>query len=114
MILKSTDEFLGFLEKGRVSHDFMAAIREVTRHLSDIGEGKGRVKLTVSFDCKGPILTIASDISTTVPKKKRRASAAFLTDQGEISLEHPDQVPLPLGEDRGFARMRRDAETLND
>jgi hypothetical protein len=113
MIIDDIRELFGHLEKGRLQHDLGMAVNEVTEHLALLGGGTGTVTLTLSFTAKQPLLDIKGEIKTTLPKAKRKNSIAFLTQDGRISLQHPDQQPLPLGNE-SFSNRRAAAETIEN
>lgn len=101
MILNTTDEIIGALEKGNLSKDFATSLREVLEACRD-HEGKGSITLKLAINAKGDMVTIKAKIDTTVPKEERRSSNFFVTGDGRLSLQHPDQI------DMRFER-RRDA-----
>jgi hypothetical protein len=113
MILKTTDEILGFLEKGHLSRDFAARVKELCGELVDMGEGSGTVTLKLTFSAKSDMVDIKSKLSSTLPEKKRKSSTAWITPDGEISLQHPDQAPLPLRDENSPSRIRRDAVDID-
>lgn len=105
MILKSTEEIIGSLERGDLSKDFNSGVHEVLQKLAEQDGGSGTVTLKLKIQSKGEMVTIKSTVDTTLPKKERRTSNFFLTGDGRLSMQHPDQV------DMGFDR-RRDASDV--
>lgn len=102
MILKSTEEIIGALERGDFAKDFNAEFHKLLQALAELDAGSGSVSLKLKVTSKGEMVSIKSTIDTTLPKKERRSSNFFITGDGRLSLQHPDQV------DMGFDR-RRDA-----
>lgn len=114
MILKSADEIIGHLEKGHLARDFAERLRELGELLVEMGEGSGSVSLKITYTAKGDLVDIKSKLTSTLPEKKRRSSSAWLMPDGRLSLQHPDQQPLPLrDEGSAFTRTRREAVDID-
>ena len=94
MILQTTDEILGQLERGELARDYAVAVQEVLAALSELGGGKGSVSLKLTFDAKGEMVMITSSLTSSVPKKPRKSSNFFVTGDGRLSLQHPDQIDI--------------------
>lgn len=107
MILNTTDEIIGALEKGDLSKDFNAAIRNVLQALHDADGGTGGVTLKLKITAKGEMVTIKAGIEEKLPPKDRRSSSFFITGDGRLSLQHPDQVDMFKAPER-----RRDVTDL--
>ena len=99
MILKTTDEILGHLERGDLAKDYAAEIHTVLEALSHVDDGSGSVTLKIKFAVKGEMVSAKAEITSTVPKKPRRSTSLFLTGDGRLSLQHPQQIPM-FGESR--------------
>lgn len=104
MILNNIDEIMGALERGELAKDFATAIRNVLQALYDADGGKGGVTLKLKISAKAEMVTIKADIVEQLPPKDRRSSSFFMTGDGRLSLQHPDQVDMFTNGDR-----RRDA-----
>lgn len=102
IILNTTDEILGALEKGNLSKDFAQNFSEVLQACRD-HEGKGSITLKLAVAAKGDMVTIKAKIDTVIPREERRSSNFFSTADGRLSLTHPDQI------DMEFASARRHA-----
>ncbi|MHC2087209.1 hypothetical protein [Methylobacterium sp. CM6244] len=101
MILNTTDEIIGALERGDLSKDFNVAIRNVLQALHDADGGTGGVDLKLKISAKGEMVTIKASIVEKLPPKDRRSSSFFVTGDGRLSLQHPDQVDMfPPGDRR--------------
>ncbi|GAN49212.1 hypothetical protein ME121_3237 [Methylobacterium sp. ME121] len=107
MILSTTDEILGALERGDLSKDLAQSIRNVLQALVDADGGKGGVTLKLKITAKGEMVSFKADIVEQLPPKERRTSTFFVTGDGRLSLQHPDQVEMFRSGDR-----RRDATDL--
>lgn len=102
MILSTTDEIIGALERGDLSKDFAAAFRDTLATCRE-HEGKGSVTLKLAITAKGDMVTVKAKLETVTPKAERKTSNFFSTADGRLSLTHPDQV------DMVFVRARREA-----
>ena len=103
MILQTTDEIIGALERGDLSKDFASLMREVLEACRE-HEGKGSVTLKLAIAAKDEMVTIKAKLDSVVPKKDRRSSNFFMTGDGRLSLRHPDQIDIDF--DRGRQRDR--------
>lgn len=102
MILSSTDEIIGALERGELSKDFSAAVREVLQALVDMDGGAGSITLKLKFNAKADMVSVKASLATVLPPKERRTSNFFVTGDGRLSLQHPNQIDI-------FESRRRDA-----
>jgi len=102
MILRTTDEIFGALEKGDLSKDFATKVQEVLQALVDADGGNASVTLKLKFSSKGEMVTIKSKLDAVLPTQERRTSNFFVTSSGQLSLQHPNQIDI-------FAERRRDA-----
>ena len=94
MILKNTPDILGSLERGALSKDFATAMQEVLHALEHLQKGKGSITLKLNFNADNGVVQIASTIATSIPKAPRKTSNYFITDDGYLSMQHPDQVDI--------------------
>lgn len=94
MKLKTTDEIMGALERGELSKDFADAVRKCCEALDLAEEGKASVTLKISFAAKHEVCTVKGNVTTSLPEKKRRSTTLFLTGDGHLSQEHPDQMGM--------------------
>lgn len=109
MILSTTDEIMGALERGELSRDFQAAFQRVLQALTDQGDAKGGVTLKLKIATKSEMVSIKAEIVEQVPAKTRRTSNFFVTHDGQLSLQHPDQVEMFNG---GAPRRSREAQDV--
>ena len=94
MILKSAEEILGAMERGDLAKDFATAVNTVLAALAELGEGKGKVTLSLEFACKDEFVQVKGDIVEKLPKRKRKTSNFFMAGDGRLSLQHPNQVEM--------------------
>ncbi len=105
MILTTLDEIMGHMERGDFAKDAAVAFQDVLAALHEQDGGSGSVTLKFKMSAKGEMVSIKTTIDTTIPKRERKTSNAFITADGRLSLQHPDQVDM-------FADKRRDAITV--
>jgi len=102
MILKTTDEIIGALERGDLSRDFADAIHKCCEALEAAEEGAATVTLKLKFKAKNEVVSIRSNVTTSLPEKKRRETTLFLAS-GHLSQQHPDQIDI-FDRDSGAGR----------
>lgn len=96
-IIREADMLVGVLEQGELKADLSAKIAEVLCELYAMsdeapkGTFKGSLTLKMKFSVQNNMATINNDISTTVPKRPRRADVFWVTEDGGLSTEHPNQ-----------------------
>lgn len=100
MILNTTDEIMGALERGDLSKDFAMKFRELLQSCTE-HDGSGTLTLKLKVSAKDEMVSIKSALSTVLPQRERRSSSFFVTGDGRLSMQHPNQV------DMGFAEQRR-------
>lgn len=99
MILQTTEEILGGLEKGELSRDFAEKVREILQALVDADGGAASLSLKLKFNSKGEMVTIKSTLAAVLPTRERRTSNFFVTGGGHLSLQHPNQIDI-FGDNR--------------
>src|SRR5258708_2982802 len=94
-VIRQATELLGVLNRGDDAHDMSIEIEKVFKAGQDAAgpktKAKGQVTLVLDFEVEGSFLEIRADIKSKVPKIKRGSTAYFLTQNGEITTEHPQQ-----------------------
>lgn len=96
--IRACTEIIGTIERGDAAHDLTNEIEKTLKALQDAaGEKrsvKGSVTLTLNFSLEGQNMEIEALISSKLPKVKRPRTFMFLTQTGQLSLEHPTQGSL--------------------
>ena len=96
--LGQANEIIGKIERGDLNADLTAEIKAVLTRLQDLappkGKVKGRVSLTLNFTVEGKSVEIDSAIDSKTPKAQRSRSLFFLTPDGDLSTEHPQQTDM--------------------
>jgi hypothetical protein len=105
---------IGYLDRGELVEDTMSALTEalvVLKQYSDVSgpkaKFKGKVTLEIEAEVQNGMVTIVGSIGLKVPKKPRGTTIFWLTDDAELSTEHPNQHDMfkpkdvPLHGERG-------------
>lgn len=95
-------DVVGTIERGDAAHDLTREIDKVLEALRDAAgpksKAKGSVTLKLDFVVEGVNVEIEADISSKVPKIKRARTFMFLTQDGQLSTEHPHQPDMFIRE----------------
>jgi hypothetical protein len=96
--IRDATQIIAMLERGDLASELT---NEITRVLAACREqsgakqaAKGSITLTLAFSVQGPSVEIEGSISAKTPKNKRGRSIYFVTDDGELSTEHPQQLSM--------------------
>lgn len=112
--IRDAQIIIGMLEGGELAQALSNDITETLAKLKDLGETmgrkskvKGKVVLTLDFEVEQGAVTVQAGIDTKVPKAPRGSSFYWITDDGSISTEHPQQTDMFAGPRE--ARQRENA-----
>lgn len=95
--IRDATTLIGMLERGELAEELSNTLVDTLRTLKDIAGGKkdvkakGEVSLKLSLAVDGDAVTIHAEVSSKTPKAPRGSSFFFVTDDGEITTEHPRQ-----------------------
>lgn len=109
-IIRTPDVLLGTLEQGELVKDLQAEISKVMVALADLGEhgaAKGSITLKIDFAVENSLTEINTELTSKLPKPRRRKTMLFVTPEGELSTEHPKQTDLFAGPRDAAERMAR-------
>jgi len=99
--IKQATDIIGVIERGDLNADLTGEIESVLKTLQDLappkGKVKGSVRLDLNFSVEGTSVEIEASIASKVPKRQRGRSFYFLTQDGAISTEHPQQTEMFAG-----------------
>jgi hypothetical protein len=112
--IRDAQIIIGMLEGGELANQLSADITETLTKLKDLGEVmgrkskvKGKVTLALEFEMENGAVTVTAGIETKVPKAPRGTSFYWVTDDGSLSTEHPQQTDMFAGPRE--ARQRENA-----
>ncbi|KFC64008.1 hypothetical protein FG93_05518 [Bosea sp. LC85] len=106
--IRDAQTIIGSLEGGEVSAELSTAITGALKHLKELcgnrpkAKAKGKVALVLHLEVEHNTVTVEAEIAQTLPKKPRGSSFYWVTDEGELSTEHPQQTDMFAGP-RGVA-----------
>lgn len=101
--IRDATVMLGMLERGEVAGELNRVLMEtlaalkgqsVERPKSKI---KGNVALKLDLVVEGGAVSITADIAAKTPKPVRGSSFFWVTDDGELTTEHPQQQDMFAG-----------------
>lgn len=96
--IREVKELLGLLESGKLAPALNAELRKALLHLMELSADGRKVAGTVTLDLKlsvsGKEVEFFPTIKSKLPNPPRGRSFFWLTDNGEISTEHPTQVAM--------------------
>ncbi len=106
--IRDATTIIGALEGGEVAAELSTSITGALKHLKELcgnrpkTKAKGKVSLILHLDVEQNTVTVEAEIAQTLPKKPRGSSFYWVTDEGELSTEHPQQTDMFSGP-RGVA-----------
>ena len=106
--IRDAQTIIGLLEGGDFANDLSAAITESLAKLKEMAGNrpkakvKGKIKVALHLTVEQGTVTIETDIVPELPKKPRGSSFYWVTDDGSLSPEHPQQTDMFSGP-RGVA-----------
>ena len=112
--IRDAQTIIGMLEGGELAAALSDDITETLAKLKGLSgdrpknKVKGKVTLTLEFEVENGAVTVLAGIDTKVPKAPRGQSFYWLTDDGALSTEHPQQTDMFSGP-RDTSRRTADA-----
>lgn len=102
--IRDAQTIIGMLEGGELAAQLSTDITETLARLKELGDVmgrkakvKGKVTLALDFEMEAGAVTVAAAIETKVPKAPRGTSYYWVTDDGSLSTEHPQQTDMFAG-----------------
>lgn len=101
--IRDAQTIIGMLEGGEVAAAFGTELTDTLAKLKERcgnrpkGKIKGSVTLKINLEVEGSTVTIDADIDSKVPKPARGSSFYWVTDDGSLSTEHPQQTDMFAG-----------------
>jgi hypothetical protein len=99
--IRDAQTIIGMLEGGDLAAQLSTDISETLSKLKDLGEimgrkskVKGKVTLALEFEVEAGAVTVTAGIETKVPKAPRGTSFYWVTEDGSLSTEHPQQTDM--------------------
>ncbi|TPK15207.1 hypothetical protein FJ872_19625 [Mesorhizobium sp. B2-5-9] len=102
--IRDAQTIIGMLEGGELAAALSGDITETLTKLKDLSDTmgrkakvKGKVTLTLDFEVEAGSVNVLAGIDTKVPKAQRGSSFYWITDDGSLSTEHPQQTDMFSG-----------------
>lgn len=101
--IRDAQTIIGMLEGGELNAAFSAEITATLAKLKEFsGDNpkktwKGGVTLKLAFEVEAGAVTVSADIEAKTPKQPRARSFYWITDDGALSTEHPQQTDMFAG-----------------
>ena len=100
-IIRDAKTLFGMLESGKLNDELSNTLQETQRALADLVAAQpnrkfsATVKLELKLTAAGEMIEFNAEIPPVkLPKLPRRSTVYFLTDDGSISTEHPQQLDM--------------------
>ncbi len=98
MKIRDATQVIGMLERGDLAAALTEKLQEVIDAVRDAAgpktTAKGSLTLRIDVAVQGVQITLEGDIASKTPKIKRAATVYFLSPDGSISTEHPQQAEM--------------------
>lgn len=110
-IVREPQALLGMLEGGEFVGKLQSEMTDTLMKLSESagpkGKASGSVTVKLAFKVEAGVVTITPELSSKKPKEEFGPSTFWVTEEGELSTQHPRQAdmfggPREIGE-RGTA-----------
>ncbi len=101
--IRDAQTIIGALEGGEFAADLGAAITDALAKLKEMAgnrpkaKAKGKINVEFALTVEQGTVTIETDITPKLPKKPRGSSFYWVTDDGSLSPEHPQQTDMFSG-----------------
>lgn len=101
--IRDAQTIIGMLENGELAADLGRELTETLAKLKEVAgnrpksSAKGSVTLKLSLEVEAGAVTIIADIDSKRPKPHRGSSFYWVTDDGALSTEHPQQTDMFAG-----------------
>ena len=98
MKIKDPAIVLRMLEGGDFAPHLQDEMNAVLKALKDAagtkGKAKGYLNLRLNFEVEGASCSITPELTTKIPKTTRSPEMLFITEDGELSDQHPKQLTM--------------------
>jgi hypothetical protein len=97
-LIRDASVLISALEQGQLVADLSTEVRNTLQTLKEMSgpkrKVKGSVTLKLSFSVEDNVTTVNADLTAKVPAKPRSSDLYWVTDQGELSTQHPRQIDM--------------------
>jgi hypothetical protein len=98
--IRDLSTLVGMIDRGHTIREANEALADVLATLHERSADspkkkfKGRVTLEVDFEVSSGVATISASVKTKKPEPDRGTSLYWLTSDGELTTEHPQQIDM--------------------
>ncbi|MDB5582791.1 MAG: hypothetical protein JWR80_7967 [Bradyrhizobium sp.] len=95
--IRDAQILIGMLEQGELNQELSAELNRDLAYLAEMSEEnrkatyKGSLTLKLDIEVENGVVHISGNIDSKLPKKPRRSSLFWVTEDGQLSTEHPQQ-----------------------
>ena len=95
--IRDAQILIGMLEQGDLNQALSAELGKVMKELTEMSQEnakatfKGTLKLDLTIEVENQIVHVKAKVDSKLPDRPRRSTLFFVTDDGELSTEHPHQ-----------------------
>jgi hypothetical protein len=97
-VLRDPLVVIGMLERGGAQEKLEKAITTALSELYDMAgpknKAKGTVTLQLTFEVQGPSCGVSYTVEAKTPKQKSSTQMFFVTPNGELTQDHPEQIHM--------------------
>lgn len=98
--IRDAQVLVGLLEQGEFNQELTSEINRCMKHMGELSEEnpkatyKGTVTIKLLIEVEAGEVHIRPEIDDKMPKRPRRSTLFWITDEGELSTEHPRQADM--------------------
>jgi hypothetical protein len=98
--IRDAQILIGMLEQGELNQELSAELSKCLKHMGELSEEnpkvayKGTLNLKLNIDVEAGEVHIKAEIDSKLPKRPRRSTLFWVTDDGDLSTEHPRQADM--------------------
>jgi hypothetical protein len=98
--IRDVQTIIGLLENGNLAPELSRELTKALIELRDMvasrpkSKVKGKVTLTLGLEVEASTVSITAGIESKLPKQPREANFYWITPEGALSTEHPQQMNM--------------------
>lgn len=108
--IRDAQILIGMLEQGELNQELSAELGKCLKHMGELSEEnpkvayKGDLSLKLKIEVEAGEVHIKAEIDSKLPKRPRRSTLFWVTDDGDLSTEHPRQTDMFIARDVSTTR----------
>lgn len=98
--IRDLNTLVGMIDRGQLIRDGNEKLADVLATLTELSaespkkKVKGKVVLTVDIEVVNGVATISAEVRSKKPEPERGSSLFWLTPDGDLTTEHPQQIDM--------------------